>query len=702
MDKQAPKRKGGAQKLRDKKMKALEEGSAKSKKITDFSFGPAAGSSCSTTTTGEADVTLADTAAIPSGSESSNETDTAQRHLEPSTSSDMMAEDDPAADTDRVSQGQDVSATPVDYFTRPMSGTLDLFFRFHPQQKADKAVVQRAFFCKDGTNRKWLSYSEAREVLFCSLCMAFANPRDSNSFITGMTNFTHIHQRVEEHEQSHAHRGCAEAYFLRFSKNTIQDLLMGPQMSRHREEVRRKRQVLERIIDVLKLIGQRGLSYRGTQAEALYTLDDDTIDHGNFLEMIVLLGKYDVCLKEHLTLCIEKSKQIHQSGLRQGRGSLVTLLSKTTINYIITTIQRLMKATIATEVRESGMYSVQIDTTQDITAQDQCSVVIRYVTDIVHERLVAVIKCEASTGQYFAQLVVNEVLETMKLDVRQCIGDSTDGASNMQGQYKGFSALLAKMSPTHVHVWCYAHVLNLVLADTTQCVLASGSLFSLLNNIAVFIRVSYQRMNIWEKESKDPRHRRLAPIGETRWWSKDVAVTKVFGSFGKPDNALYVDVLHTLSAIQHGQTINATARVNAHGYITQLLRYETILTAQIFLRIFQVTSPVSKYLQKSGMDILTAHRMIVAAETQLKDMTRDFEKVKTAAATFVQWANNQTEEQSEETELEVEAALPQKRGRKKKTMPGEMSKDEAVTDAETSYKIDVHNQIMDTRQHSKN
>ncbi|KAJ4942060.1 hypothetical protein JOQ06_011930 [Pogonophryne albipinna] len=73
-----------------------------------------------------------------------------------------------------------------------------------------------------------------------------------------------------------------------------------------------------------------------------------------------------------------------------------------------------------------------------------------------------------------------------------------------------------------------------------------------------------------------------------------------------------------------------------------------------------------------------------------------FEKVKTAAATFVQWANNQTEEQSEETELEVEAALPQKRCRKKKTMPGEMSKDEAVTDAETSYKIDVHNQIMDT------
>lgn len=173
-----------------------------------------------------------------------------------------------------------------------------------------------------------------------------------------------------------------------------------------------------------------------------------------------------------------------------------------------------MQATIASEIQEAGMFSVQIDTTQDITTQDQCSVIVRYVTNVIHERLVAVVKCEASTGQYFVQ-VLSEVLENMKLDISKCIGNSTDGASSMQGQYKGFSALLSAKSTNQVHVWCYAHILNLVLADTTESVLASGSLFSLINNIAVFFRESYQRMNIWEKESKDPRHRRLAPIGET-------------------------------------------------------------------------------------------------------------------------------------------------------------------------------------------
>ena len=54
--------------------------------------------------------------------------------------------------------------------------------------------------------------------------------------------------------------------------------------------------------------------------------------------------------------------------------------------------------------------------------------------------------------------------------------------------------LLSAESPNQVHIWCHAHVLNLVLGDTTGVVVASASLFSLLNDVAVFIRESYKRM----------------------------------------------------------------------------------------------------------------------------------------------------------------------------------------------------------------
>ncbi|KAJ3590880.1 hypothetical protein NHX12_008828, partial [Muraenolepis orangiensis] len=188
----------------------------------------------------------------------------------------------------------------------------------------------------------------------------------------------------------------------------------------------------------------------------------------------------------------------------------------------------------------------------------------------VHERLVAVVQCSASTGQAFVQLLT-EVFQHLKLDGSMCIGNATDGASNMQGQYKGFSALLATQSPTHVHVWCYAHVLNLVLADTTQIVIESGSLFGLLNDTAVFIRESYQRMNLWEKESQDKRHKRIAPIGATCWWAKHDALKKVYGSFGKPQDSLYVDVLFTLTSIQEQKTAKSNIRTKARGYKEGLL-----------------------------------------------------------------------------------------------------------------------------------
>ena len=144
------------------------------------------------------------------------------------------------------------------------------------------------------------------------------------------------------------------------------------------------------------------------------------------------------------------------------------------------------------------MFSIQIDTTQDISSHDQCSVVIRYVTDSIHERLIGVINFKASTGQYFVDLIQN-LLGQMGIDLKLCAGNATDGAANMQGEYRGFSTLLSSHAPGQVHVWCYAHILNLVLADTTGVVIESASLFSLLNDIAVFLRESHQRMGVWEE-----------------------------------------------------------------------------------------------------------------------------------------------------------------------------------------------------------
>ena len=56
------------------------------------------------------------------------------------------------------------------------------------------------------------------------------------------------------------------------------------------------------------------------------------------------------------------------------------MLSKNTPNAAIEALSQLVKEDIASHVRKSEMYSVEIDTTQDVTCKDQCSVILQYVT----------------------------------------------------------------------------------------------------------------------------------------------------------------------------------------------------------------------------------------------------------------------------------------------------------------------------------
>lgn len=126
------------------------------------------------------------------------------------------------------------------------------------------------------------------------------------------------------------------------------------------------------------------------------------------------------------------------------------------------------------------------------------------------------------------------------------------------------------------------------------------------------------------------------------------------------------------------------------------MKHETVLTAQIFLRVFEQTTPLSKYLQSKAMDILSARHMVTATQESLKSIARDFVAVKAAADTFVKWTNEKLEERVDNIDMEVEPALPEKRAKKRKCRAGEMPEDEIHINAEKVYEVKVHNTILDT------
>ena len=134
--------------------------------------------------------------------------------------------------------------------------------------------------------------------------------------------------------------------------------------------------------------------------------------------------------------------------------------------------------------------------------------------------------------------------------------------------------------------------------------------------------------------------KRLGTIDETRWWSKDSALRKVFGSYNNPSGALFMDIINSLTAILSSNKIKAVAKAKVKGFIESLLKFETILTAQVYLRIFSFTTPLSKYLQTVQLDLLTAQRMVDKLLKNMHTLRDSFHDCYDAASKFVQWAND--------------------------------------------------------------
>lgn len=599
-------------------------------------------------------------------------------------------------------------------FKRPQPEILKHFFKFHPIQDIDPLYKEfderKTFFRSDGTRRQWLSYCKETKALHCSICLAFSRCADeSNKFITGMTDLKvkHLYTRINEHESSKQHVDAVEAYMMNTENKSIEVMLFEKQLSMRRKRVEELRTVFERIVDVIKLIGKRGLSSRGAY-EAAKDLDKPNISHGNFLDLLLFLSKYDAPLCAHIQSVIQAAKTRSDSGQRS---QFRTLLSKNTANIVIKSIATLIKRRISNEIEKAGMYSIQIDTAQDVSVLDICSVVLRYIdihceTDnevTVQERVLSILNPKKSTGEGLCDLV-SKNLEENDIAVTKCIGCSTDGAANMKGQYNGFVAWLQKKTPKSlVYIWCYAHRLNLVMMDTTSICTAAVSLWGLLNELAVFLRDSYKRMDVWRDVTKDARVLNL--IGETRWWAKDSAIKKVFGSFKDPRNSLYAVIMTAFTIIHSNpQEFSGKARSTARNLMHSLLTYETIITAQLFLKIFQNTTPLSKYLQTKGMHFFRAQQMVDATRKTLEkeSRNRNLDDVVQGAKIFVDWVNSELQELFDDGKIIDEIILQDdfpeiRRVRKKKKLAGEETNDSYIPSTPLSnFEINVHNVAFDT------
>lgn len=274
-----------------------------------------------------------------------------------------------------------------------------------------------------------------------------------------------------------------------------------------------------------------------------------------------------------------------------------------------------------------------MDSCQDVGVVDQAVICVRYVKNgIPQERAISMVPVRKSTAEDYRALVTHELAQ-LGLNLQDLISVSFDNAGNMAGRYIGLQAKLKEEVPKLIFTHCYAHVLNLVLGGASSSCTEAKNLFGLLESTSVFIHESFKRTSLWvdkisEITAGQDKLRRLQNIGKTRWWAKDRALTTIM------EKTRYVALIKTLSAISLSMEFEPKVSFQAKALMDSFLKFETILTAFAFKKMFDLSIPVSQYLQTPTLDYLKAWGLIKILEINLRKQLDDFDDVFRAASLF--------------------------------------------------------------------
>lgn len=211
-----------------------------------------------------------------------------------------------------------------------------------------------------------------------------------------------------------------------------------------------------------------GLAFHANGNETIAKIDIENTksyfrsqNEGHFIGLVKLLSGENSTLADHLKSCKE---------LEYISKSNPTFLSGKFINKVLFIIRTHMVNKIVNEIKVNGnIYGLELDTSQDLTTIDQCSIVVRYVDDEsnICERTVLFIESKNSTGKEIYKMI-DKSLNDIGLSVRDISGFSFDGAGNLRSENKGVNHYIKKANPKSVYMWCYCHRYNLVIQKATS------------------------------------------------------------------------------------------------------------------------------------------------------------------------------------------------------------------------------------------
>ncbi len=250
----------------------------------------------------------------------------------------------------------------------------------------------------------WLEYSVSRDAVFCFCCRHFSKEigeEEDTLAKQGGRYWSKLTERLIKHSSSEKHKACMrlwEGYKETEKHGSVRVHLS----TSHQNTVDKNREYLTKVLDVVKLLSQLGLPFRGhreiqwrkkeiqenknekkhtntvdTETDKIKP-DDDDETKGNFLSLCNFLGKYEPSFRK-----MQDEKYFNCT-------------SPDFQNEVISLCAELVREEIANAVRETGFFTVIADEAKS-SKSEQLSVCIRYAEKLqVKERLICFIDCSAS------------------------------------------------------------------------------------------------------------------------------------------------------------------------------------------------------------------------------------------------------------------------------------------------------------------
>ncbi|XP_076909708.1 uncharacterized protein LOC143567079 [Bidens hawaiensis] len=327
------------------------------------------------------------------------------------------------------------------------------------------------------------------------------------------------------------------------------------------------REVIIRIIALVKFLAKNGLAFRGS-LEKLYQKNN-----GNFLGLVEMLEEFDPIIKEHVRRIMSDELNVHYLG-HNIQNELIGLLAHR------------IRSEITEKIKQAKYYSIILDCTPDISHQEQMSIIVRFLV------------VDDTTGKGLFDVTLEE-LKSLGLDVNNMRGQDYDNGSNMKGKHQGVQKRFLDINPRAFYAACGCHSLNLLLCDMANACTKSRELFGVIQRIYSVFANSTKRWAVLKDNVKGLTLKSMCP---TRWESRVDSVKLTRFQLSDVREAL----LEIRDTDEHNKTQSDanTLTKNEFG------EYEFYLAIVIWYEILSTMNFVSKRLQAKDMVLVDAIKQV--------------------------------------------------------------------------------------------